>query len=278
MTAEKGTKFSTREWWFIIFTVIMIQFVVQWLSHQFSGSSSALGYISFAGTLVSIILGLVAIIYSFVQSISHTSTAVEVRDQVEKLISAGLEIAKSKDELHASAMELSRIADDLANKVSENTSATKEVVGSVSRLSDAFASGHKTVSSETADDNVDITIRNEAVKSIINSDRILIAFVVVAVAEGCKRGFSIQEVQDKILSPATKKQGIEDEYIHGALSAIVFALEVEGFIELPAEGALEAKLVEKGGFQKRVAEIVPSTLNNDEEFYTDLWLVINKLK
>lgn len=273
---EKGVKFSTREWCFIIFIVIIIQFLVQWMSYQFSGSSNALGYISFAGTLVSIILGLVAIIYSFVQSISQTSTVVEIREQVEKLISAGVDIAKSKDELHASAMELSEVADNLATKVSENTSATKEVVGSVSKLSDAFISGNSSLSSEVPIHNSGKN--DKKVNSVIEASRVLVVFMVVAISEGCKRGFSAQEILDKILKPISEKNLGDHEYLKGALSAVLFSLEAEGFVELPKEEAFDAKLVEKGDFMERVQEVVPGTMDGKEKLFTSLWVVINSLE
>ena len=273
---SKGVKFSTREWWLLIFILILIQFVVQWFSYQYSGSSNALGYISFAGTLVSIILGLVAIIYSFVQSISHTSTVAEIKDQVERLILAGVDITKSKDDLHASAFELSKIADDLASKVTENTSATKEIVGSVSKLSDAFVSG---LSSSTTQEKVDnLKDDGEPIGTIIESNRVLVVFMVVAIYEGCKRGFSISDITNKVLKPLSEKNIEHFKHLEGALSGVAFSLEAEGFLELSQGDALETKVEMKRDFQERVKELLPGTMDGEEKIFTSLWVVINNLE
>lgn len=276
MVVSKGVKFSTREWWLLIFILILIQFVVQWFSYQYSGSSNALGYISFAGTLVSIILGLVAIIYSFVQSISHTSTVAEIKDQVERLILAGVDITKSKDDLHASAIELSKIADDLASKVTENTSATKEVVGTVSKLSDAFVSG---LSSSTTQEKVDnLKVDGEPARTIMESNRILVVFMIVAIYEGCKRGFSISDILNKVLKPFSEKNTEDFEYLKGGLSGVAFSLEAEGFLELSKEDAFETKVETKRDFQERVKEMLPGTMDGEEKLFTSLWVVINNLE
>ncbi|RUE12482.1 hypothetical protein [Pseudomonas aeruginosa] len=99
-------RFSKREWLLTIFIIVILQFILHWLAFQYRGSSNALGYISFAGTVVSIVLGVVAIIYSFVQSISHSTSVEEMRAQVEDLIAATKDINKSKDSLHESTTKI----------------------------------------------------------------------------------------------------------------------------------------------------------------------------
>ncbi len=58
-------KLETREWVFIMLIVVLIQFIIQASAWLYGGNSGALGYLSFAGTAVSIILAVLAIIYSF---------------------------------------------------------------------------------------------------------------------------------------------------------------------------------------------------------------------
>ncbi|WP_425543427.1 hypothetical protein, partial [Aeromonas salmonicida] len=61
-------KLETREWIFVILITVLIQFIIQASAWLYGGNSGALGYLSFAGTAVSIILAVLAIIYSFLQS------------------------------------------------------------------------------------------------------------------------------------------------------------------------------------------------------------------
>ena len=269
---DKEVKFSRREWWLLISILVLIQFVVQGLSYQYSGNTNALGYISFAGTLVSIILGLVAIIYSFVQSISHTSTVAEIKEQVERLILAGVDIAKSKDDLHLSALELSKIADDLADKVNENTNVTKEVVGSVSKLNDAFVFDR-----EPANAKINSEVNNTEAGSIIESNRVIAVLMVLAIAEGCKREFSGQDVLKKILAQVSEDRDMAYEFISGSFHAVYFALEAEGFIEVSEVEALDIKIVARESFFERVRKITPGTMDGSNKIFTSFWLVVNNL-
>ncbi|MEZ8154581.1 hypothetical protein ACED23_26400 [Vibrio splendidus] len=70
MEAQKE-KVKPREWLYIIFIIILLQFIVQAAAWLYGGNDGALGYISFAGTVVSIILAVLAIVYSYIQSLSQ---------------------------------------------------------------------------------------------------------------------------------------------------------------------------------------------------------------
>ena len=62
---QESRPFCRREWILILILVVVIQFIVQVATWLYSERGSALSYLSFAGTLVSIILALLAIIYSY---------------------------------------------------------------------------------------------------------------------------------------------------------------------------------------------------------------------
>lgn len=280
----KGVKFSTREWWLLISIALLVQFIVHWLSYQYGGSSNALGYISFAGTLVSIILGLVAIIYSFVQSISQTSTVIEIREQVEKLISAGEDITKSKNDLHASAIELSGIADELTKRVSENTSITQEFAGRFSKLSEIFEFGRATPTptptpTPSFDSESDVKEFARERKSIIYSERILVIIMLLAISEGAKRKFSLNEIQEIILKPFAAKQTYEHDYdfFCGALTSVAFSLEAEGLLNLSEGDALEGKVMVMSGFDDHMQRVIPETLGGDNSNFANFWSVVHKL-
>lgn len=64
-------EFSKREWVFSIVIVSLVQAFVWYSAFVNAGSGSALNFISFAGTLVSIILAVLAIGYTYGESISQ---------------------------------------------------------------------------------------------------------------------------------------------------------------------------------------------------------------
>lgn len=275
---DKGIKFSTREWWFLISIMLLIQFIIHWLSYQYGGSSNALGYISFAGTLVSIILGLVAIIYSFVQSISQTSTVVEIREQVERLISAGEDITKSKNDLHASALELSGIADELAKKVSENTNITREFTGRFGNLSEVVDFNLARSSYSTHSIGPDKEPDSEG-RSVIYSERVLMTIMSLVISEGAKRKLSLNETQEIILMPFSNKQKYEYsyEFFCGALTALAFSLETEGLVTLSEDDALEVKISVKPEFEAHIEKVASKTLGGDNQYFADFWSTVKNI-
>ncbi|KTS79041.1 hypothetical protein NS274_04110 [Pseudomonas oryzihabitans] len=108
---------KTREWLYIIFIVILLQFIIQAAAWLYGGNSGALNYISFAGTIVSIILAVLAIVYSFVQSISQQTSSEKISNQVEKLINVTNKIETSKEGLSDAVKHLSNMAQKLDESI-----------------------------------------------------------------------------------------------------------------------------------------------------------------
>lgn len=108
---------KTREWLYIIFIVVLLQFIIQVAAWLYGGNSGALNYISFAGTIVSIILAVLAIVYSFVQSISQQSSSEKISSQVEKLIGVTNNIEVSKEGLSDTIRSLSSMAQKIDESI-----------------------------------------------------------------------------------------------------------------------------------------------------------------
>ncbi|WP_180031373.1 hypothetical protein [Acinetobacter sp. YH12245] len=80
------SKFTKREWIHLIITLSIIQAFIWWISFQFAGNSSALGYVSFAGTLISIILAVLAIGYTYGESHQQKNSSMTLANQIEGLV------------------------------------------------------------------------------------------------------------------------------------------------------------------------------------------------
>lgn len=93
-------KFLTnREWILIIILIVVIQFTVQVAAWSYSTDANLLNYISFTGTIVSIILALLAIIYSFVQTFSRENSSQRIGLQIDNLVEVVKNIQTSEDDL-----------------------------------------------------------------------------------------------------------------------------------------------------------------------------------
>lgn len=265
--AIKNDKFSTREWILLIIILLLIQFLIHWLSIKYGGSSSALGYVSFAGTVVSILLGLIAIIYSFVQSISQSSSAIEIREQIERLISAGEKITDSKNEIHKSAQELSEITAHLSGKINENTNATNKItdfLSDVSKTSSAFSK---------PEDKTD-----EFSYSLFNSNKIWSSISLIIIGEAIKRSWSVKDLKEKILTPLSSELGISFDLTVGMTLGMLFCLESEGFIEYSGDDDnMQSQIIDIGVFQTRLEPIIKETKNTKMKQFNSLWEIIKNI-
>jgi hypothetical protein len=245
------------------------------VSYQFGGSPNALGYISFAGTLVSIMLGLIAIIYSFVQSISQNTSVIEIRDQVERLIIAGGEISESGRIIHSASQEVNELVGDLVSKVTENTSTTKEAFGSFNKLTSELNLSSIRQSKEV--DKGEANVSPGAGRSVIDSERLIVHIMVLCVYESVKRGFTVSQVEEKVFEKLANKLEVHAEYISGVFNAVLFMLELEGDISLPDGVIDDVKLEASDEFKKKVKALVPESMNGDNHQFTSFWLVMNEI-
>ncbi|NUF17334.1 hypothetical protein, partial [Acinetobacter lactucae] len=94
------TKFSKREWIHLIITLSIIQAGVWFVSFVYAGSTNALGYVSFAGTLISIILAVLAIGYTYGESQQQKNSSATLANQIDSLITI-----KEKLEVQAESLQ-----------------------------------------------------------------------------------------------------------------------------------------------------------------------------
>ncbi|WLH05726.1 hypothetical protein [Pseudomonas lurida] len=273
---EKKQKFSTREWCLVIAILSLVQFFIHWVSYQFGGSPNALGYISFAGTLVSIMLGLIAIIYSFVQSISQNTSVIEIRDQVERLIIAGNEISESGRIIHSASQEVNELVGDLASKVTENTSTTKEVFGRFNKLTSELSMSSIRHSKEDRLDRGDVS--QEVEKSIIYSDRIISRLMILCIHEVSKRDLKIDQIEGAVFEKLAIKLDVSAEYLSGVFNAILFSLEMEGYVTLADNDIEEEKINLTEEFKVKVKELIPDSMNGETPQFTNFWLAMNEIE
>lgn len=108
---QNKSRWSTRDWIFISIIIFMVQAAVWFLSYHFGTNDSALGYISFAGTLVSIILAVLAIGYTYVESQQQKNSSSTLTNQI-----ASLDIIRDKLAIQADALEdMKLVKDNLVN-------------------------------------------------------------------------------------------------------------------------------------------------------------------
>ncbi|MDR6628353.1 hypothetical protein J2X86_000341 [Acinetobacter lwoffii] len=84
-SAEFLKKVQTKDWIYLFIISFFLQFIIYYFSYIYGGSVKALGYISFAGTLISIILAVIAIGYTYGESIKQKGSADQLLLEISSL-------------------------------------------------------------------------------------------------------------------------------------------------------------------------------------------------
>lgn len=105
----KLSDFKSRDWIFIIIILSLVQAFIWYLSFKYSNSPNDLGYWSFAGTIVSIILAVLAIGYTYAESQSEKNKANTIANQINELNSVIKTITLEASSLN----KISEIKEDL---------------------------------------------------------------------------------------------------------------------------------------------------------------------
>lgn len=83
--SNKKYNMLTRDWVYLLMLSIILQFIIYFLAFVYNSSTNALGYVSFAGTLISIILAIIAIGYTYGESIRQKHNEDELIIQIRGL-------------------------------------------------------------------------------------------------------------------------------------------------------------------------------------------------
>jgi hypothetical protein len=82
---DKKYNMLTRDWVYLLVLSIILQFIIYFLAFVYNSSTNALGYVSFAGTMISIILAIIAIGYTYGESIRQKHNEDELIIQIRGL-------------------------------------------------------------------------------------------------------------------------------------------------------------------------------------------------
>ncbi|HTB99573.1 MAG TPA: hypothetical protein VK705_02725 [Ferruginibacter sp.] len=131
MANTKGL--STREWIFIIIIISLSEACIAYIAFVNAKNGSALNYVSFAGTLISIILAILAIGYTYGESISEKNKSNALVNQIEILsgVVNNIELQSANlDNIGIINEELIK----LSNKFNEETFETHKRIDSVKEI------------------------------------------------------------------------------------------------------------------------------------------------
>ena len=167
LKVSSGEKFDKREWIHLIITLSIVQGIIWFASFVYANNSNALGYVSFAGTLISIILAVLAIGYTYGESQQQKNSSSTLTNQIEELVEI-----KDKLEVQAAAFEnineLKEIINDFKKIVDGRFKETNQHVADVKFGLSSWAQRPKENGSNTQDSlTAETTDNMKLIKSIL---------------------------------------------------------------------------------------------------------------
>lgn len=106
----------------VLAIVILTQYIITTWVYNYGGNEDVVGYVSFAGTIVAIILAVLAIVYAYYQNFSQQRDSYNIASQVDLLRRVVEEMRDSERSLASEVRQLH----ELRAKVDESANLTKE--------------------------------------------------------------------------------------------------------------------------------------------------------
>jgi len=198
-------KLKSREWIYIIVIVVLVQFFVQVSAWLYSGNSGALNYISFAGTLISIILAVLAIIYSYVQSVSQTNTSLNITKQVDSLILATKNIDLSKSQLLNTLDQLNGISEKIDRSIGHQERIDGKVDEIFSRVNSSFVAVEQIQGGANGEPQKnDLFSKLKVFESFLDASNVGVTAVLIYLYYGQRLGFTEDQIKDELAIPFAK--------------------------------------------------------------------------
>lgn len=247
-----------------------MQFIIQAAVWLYGGNSGALNYISFAGTIISIILAVLAIVYSFVQSISQQTSSEKISSQVEKLISVTNKIETSKEGLSDAAKHLSNMAQKLDESIAHQGQIKVQVDNIAAKFDASMRHGSLSKDHQLGDtESIGIPFTSGYTGLIVQS---------LYLYYGSKLEISLNDTLEKLIMPTiykfieVKKGNIRSfkTYNEGLFLGAWQALAANGQIAVTDEESMTYQLSEQFKFQcERYIELESSTFGEYEQSTPD---------
>jgi hypothetical protein len=202
---------STLKWLLLILIVILLQYILTGWVGEYGNNTNIVSHVSFAGTIVSIILAVLAIVYTYYQGLSQWQDSSNLTAQVSQLSYLVKDVAESRLGLTS---EVDRIA-ELGEKLDRSLVVAEEsrsLVGGVAAKIEAMkAHSDRSATEPTPLPRADGTALGVRVARSAGPTQLAMYY---AIQLGCQRRWSTRRVAMDLVVEAAKRKGVTSEAIH----------------------------------------------------------------
>lgn len=250
--------YSNREWIFIIVLILVISKFIDFIAYTYSSNENVIGYVSFASTLASIILAVLAIIYGFLQSHQQSIASLSMVSQVETLSKVLIDIQSNNDKFNK---DINKI-DGIMNTLNFSFEEIKNLRSSHEGFTSKFEGFLKDLSHNkvilTGEDQKQNSLKNN-INLFLAEDRSLfdVTLLLLFLFEGKK--VTLDKLSDKYLSINKNNTNINHR-IAGFIDATAVLINRSGFLNHTDEGFSNLDNHLREHVSKKIMEV---DFNND---------------
>lgn len=230
-------EFNKREWFFTIIIVTLIQGFVWYAAFVNAGNGSALNFISFAGTLVSIILAVLAIGYTYGESISqknHSDTVVNQISTLNEVIGNIQDQSENMNQIKNISENLTSFSKTVVNKFDDTQKEVETISCAITRLTSSNKHVHKNTLPIQLTGNQQSTL----IKSLIDMREPIteVAILGIILCDGLEKYLLLSDGIEKYTDLADKVSSEDSDYestkhvLIGAVFSTVCILESMGLV------------------------------------------------
>lgn len=222
MADQTTSKRSSNSFFWLLglFIVIETQYIINGWVTGYGNNQTIVNYVSFAGTIVSIILAVLAIVYSYYQNFAQQRDSTTIATQILELRRLVEHADQSSTEFSGELVRLQ----DISNKLDTNIELVKGSQATIGKLSEKLdalkeekiESGTTATSLNSPDlDKIAETLVNAAIPTQIMLYRIVRA--------GVEKKLEFDEIVASIIKPCIKLP-VLNEWIVGNFNAVCYIL------------------------------------------------------
>lgn len=134
--------FSRREWMMLIAIISVIEAWILNASYAFQSEQAVINYVSFAATIASLLLAVIAIIYGYFQSDGQQKAAAAISNQIESMRSIQKELNQASEGISTQLSGMTSTAAEL-KKLSESLEGTHQTLGEMGGSLSGLVSEHR---------------------------------------------------------------------------------------------------------------------------------------
>ena len=120
---------TRREWLLVMAVLMMTEYWIVTSSYEYKSSELLISYVSFAATIASILLAIIAIIYSFVQADAQQSASAMIVSQIDSLRSVSEKLSDSGGQITDQILRITDTATKLEQLEGSLDSANQKLQG-----------------------------------------------------------------------------------------------------------------------------------------------------